>query len=120
METDYDHIADDPAYEKTFVYGNILVEPDNAGNSQILHYGGDGGAASLYRNGTLYFYHNTVVSTRSGNTTLMRLSTNAVHAEVFNNILYAAAGVTRMAITSGYGQTVLTDNWLPEGLRFTP
>ena len=119
VETDYDHIADDPGYDRTFVYGNVLIEPDGAGNSQILHYGGDGGDTSMYRNGTLYFYHNTVVSTRSGNATLMRLSTNTVHAEVFNNILFASAGGSYLAITSGYGQTVLRDNWLPTGWRLT-
>ena len=119
VETDYDEIADDPAYAATFVYGNILIEPDNAGNSQILHYGGDGGDETMYRQGTLYFYHNTVVSTRSGNTTLMRLSTTEVHAQVFNNILAATAGGAYFAITSGDGQTVLSDNWLPIGWRQT-
>src|SRR5262249_29991842 len=29
-----------PAYAATFVYGNVLVEPAGAGNSQIVHYGG--------------------------------------------------------------------------------
>jgi hypothetical protein len=119
VETDYAHIADDPQYDQTFVYGNLLIEPDGAGNSQILHYGGDGGDTAMYRQGTLYFYHNTVVSTRSGNTTLMRLSTTPVRAEVFNNILFTSAGGSRMAITSGNGQTVLTDNWMPVGWRQT-
>jgi hypothetical protein len=115
VETDYADIADDPAYDATFVYGNILIEPDNAGNSQILHYGGDGDDTTLYRQGTLYFYHNTVVSTRSENTTLMRLSTTPVHARVCNNILAATAGGAYLAITSGDGQTVLSGNWLPTG-----
>lgn len=119
VETDYDTIASDPGYDKTFVYGNVLVEPDDAGNSQVLHYGGDGGDTSMYRQGTLYFYHNTVVSTRGGNTTLMRLATNPARAEVFNNILFATAGGSRLAITSGRGQTYLTDNWLPTGWRDT-
>lgn len=119
VETDHDHIVNDPDYDQTFVYGNVLIEPDDAGNSQILHYGGDGGDTTMYRQGTLYFYHNTVVSTRSGNTTLMRLSTTPVQAEVFNNILFSTAGGSRMAITSGNGQTTLTDNWLPLGWRLT-
>jgi hypothetical protein len=119
VETDYNHIADDPAYDETFVYGNILIEPDGAGNSQILHYGGDGGDTDMYRRGTLYFYHNTVVSTRSGNTTLMRLSTVDVTALVFNNIIYTSAGGGYLAITSGNGQTELKDNWLPTGWRLT-
>jgi hypothetical protein len=119
VETDYDHIANDPAYDETFVYGNVLIEPDGAGNSQIMHYGGDGGDTDMYRRGTLYFYHNTVVSTRSGNTTLMRLSTLDVTALVFNNIIYASAGGGYLAITSGNGQTELEDNWLPEDWQLT-
>jgi hypothetical protein len=119
VETDYAEIANDAAYAATFVYGNILIEPDNAGNSQILHYGGDGGDETMYRQGTLYFYQNTVVSTRSGNTTLLRLSTTQVHARVCNNILAAAAGGEFLAITSGDGQTVLSGNWLPVGWRQT-
>ena len=62
-------LVNDPGYRKTFVYGNILIEPEGAGNSQIVHYGGDSGDASIYRKGTLYSYNNTVVSTRTGNTT---------------------------------------------------
>ncbi len=119
VETDYDHIANDPGYNQTFVYGNVLVEPDGAGNSQILHYGGDGDDTDMYRQGTLYFYHNTVVSTRSGNTTLMRLATNDARADLFNNILFATAGGTYLAITSGRGQTYMSDNWLPTGWRST-
>ncbi len=119
VETDYDHIANDPAYDETFVYGNVLIEPDGAGNSQIMHYGGDGGDTEMYRRGTLYFYHNTVVSTRSGNTTLMRLSTVDVTALVFGNIIYASAGGEYLAITSGNGQTELENNWLPTGWVLT-
>jgi len=69
------------AYHTTFVYGNVLVEHDDDGNSQILHYGGDSGDESIYRKGTLYFYNNTIVSERAGNTTLMHLSTNEEHAD---------------------------------------
>ncbi len=119
VETGYDSIYNDPTYDETFVYGNILIEPDGAGNSQVLHYGGDGGDTDTYRQGTLYFYHNTVVSTRIGNTTLMRLSTNLVNAQVHNNILMATAGGQHLAITSGRGQTALENNWLSSGWRDT-
>jgi hypothetical protein len=119
VETDYDFIANDPSYDATFVYGNVLIEPEDAGNSQILHYGGDGGDEIMYRRGTLYFYHNTVVSTRSGNTTLVRLSTTEVQAQVFDNILFVSATGDRLAITSGNGQTALFGNWLPAGWQVT-
>ena len=73
--------VNDPRYRETHVYGNILIEPDGAGNSQIVHYGGDSGTTEEYRKGDLYFYNNTVISTRSGNTTLVRLST----PDIFNH-----------------------------------
>ncbi len=119
VETDHDHILNDPSYDETFVYGNILIEPDGAGNSQVLHYGGDGGDTDYYRRGTLYFYHNTIVSTRSGNTTLMRCATNDVSVVVHNNILYNTAAGNRLAITSGRGQIELACNWVPAGWRTT-
>src|SRR5450631_3688769 len=52
-------LVNDPAYLQTFVYGNVLIEPDD-GNSQILHFGGDSGTTAIYR-GTLHFWNNTVV-----------------------------------------------------------
>jgi hypothetical protein len=95
-------IVNDPAYKQTFVYGNVLIEPDDAGNSQIVHFGGDSGNAAIYR-GTLYFWNNTVVSTRAENTTLLRLSTNAQTAEVLNNIIYVTAPGYRLALSNSAG-----------------
>jgi len=94
-------LVNDPGYLQTFVYGNILIEPDD-GNSQIVHFGGDSGATTIYR-GTLYFWNNTVVSTRAGNTTLLRLSTNSQTAEVWNNIVYVTAAGNRLALSDSAG-----------------
>jgi hypothetical protein len=108
-------LVDDPSYRETFVYGNVLVEPDGAGNSQIAHYGGDSGDPTIYRKGTLYFYQNTVVSTRSGNTTLLRLSTNDEQADVRDNVLYVTASGDRLALLDGDGVLDLRRNWLKPG-----
>ena len=108
-------IAADPSYRSTFVYGNILIEPDGAGNSQITHYGGDSGVTSGYRKGTLYFYYNTVVSTRSGNTTLFRLSTNEESCDARNNIFYVSAAGNRLALMADSGTLSMTHNWLKSG-----
>jgi hypothetical protein len=112
---DSDVIVADPSYGETFVYGNVLIEPDGAGNSQIVHYGGDSGTTSEYRKGTLHFFHNTVVSTRSGNTTLLRLSTNDEHADVRNNVLWVQAQGHRLAIVDGAGLADLSHNWMKPG-----
>lgn len=109
---DSSEIVNDPGYRKTFVYGNVLIEPDNAGNSQILHYGGDSGDASIYRKGTLYFYHNTVISTRTGNTTLLRLSTNDETCDCRNNIVWTSAPGTSLALLDQTGVLHLSHNWL--------
>ncbi|MCX5740641.1 MAG: polysaccharide-degrading enzyme [Proteobacteria bacterium] len=108
-------IVDDPSYRETFVYGNVLVEPDGAGNSQIVHYGGDSGDETIYRKGTLYFFDNTVVSNRSGNTTLLRLSSDGEFADVRNNVLYVAATGNRLAMLDETGSLDLSHNWMKPG-----
>jgi hypothetical protein len=114
---DSDVLVNHPSYGETFVYGNVLVEPDGAGNSQIVHYGGDSTQTAIYRKGTLHFFHNTVVSLRSGNTTLLRLSTADEHADVRNNVLWVAASGDRLALLDADGQLDLSHNWLKPGWR---
>lgn len=110
-------LVNHPSYNKTFVYGNILIEPDGAGNSQIIHYGGDSGTTSDYRKGDLYLYNNTIISTRSGNTTLVRLSTNDETVHVYNNIIYNTANGNNMALIDDNGTLNLANNWLPTNWR---
>lgn len=112
-------IRADPSYRKTFVYGNILIEPDGAGNSQITHYGGDNGITSLYRKGTLYFYNNTIVSTRAGNTTLFRLSTNEESCDARNNIFYVTASGANLALLDDTGLLSISHNWLKPNWRIS-
>lgn len=115
VEADDTEVINHPDYRATHVYGNVLIEPDGAGNSQVGHYGGDGGDTSQYRKGTLYFYNNTVVSTRSGNTTLWRLSTNDEAADARNNILYVTATGNRLAMLNAAGALTLRNNWTKPG-----
>ena len=110
-------VVNHPSYSTTHVYGNILIEPNGAGNSQMVHYGGDSGTTSDYRKGNLYFYNNTLISTRSGNTTLIRLSTNDEIAHVFNNIIYNTANGSNMALIDGAGTINFEHNSLKSGFR---
>lgn len=112
-------IRNAPEYRKTFVYGNILIEPDGAGNNQITHYGGDSGNEPNYRKGTLYFYNNTIVSTRSGNTTLFRLSSNDENCDARNNIFYNTANGANLALVDSTGVLTIVNNWLKTGWRNT-
>lgn len=108
-----------PLYHSTYVYGNILLEAEGEGNSQMVHYGGDSGTTSDYRKGVLYFYNNTLISTRSSNTTVLRLSTNDETADFFNNIVYVTAEGSRLALMAESGTLKLSHNWVKSGFRLS-
>jgi hypothetical protein len=108
---------EDPDYRRTFVYGNVLVKPDVQGNNQVVHYGGDSDQTDRYRKGVLYFFHNTVVSHRSGTTSLFRLSSDQERVECHNNVVYTVAPGRHLALLAGAGQVDLYNNWLKEGWR---
>ena len=108
-------IQNDPSYRQTFVYGNIFIEPDGAGNRQITHYGGDSGNTPIYRKGTLYFYNNTVVSTRTDRSTLFRLSTNEETCDARNNIFYITNTGNNLSLIDDAGVLNLSHNWFKPG-----
>ena len=109
-------ILNDPNYHKTLVYGNVLIKLDG-GNNQSTHYGGDSGTTAEYRKGMLYFYNNTVVSTRSGNTVIFRLSTNDENCDARNNIFYTTNPGTNLAMLAESGALALANNWAKSGWR---
>lgn len=109
-------IRTSPPYRKTFVYGNILIK-QNGGNNQIMHYGGDSGAEANYRKGKLYLYANTFFSERTGNTVVMRLSTNDETADARNNIFYTQNSGTALALLAESGTLAITNNWSKTGWR---
>ena len=112
-------IRNAPKYRKTFVYGNVLIELEGAGNNQITHYGGDSGNTPNYRKGTLYFYNNTIVSTRSGNTTIFRLSSNEENCDARKNIFYNTANGTNLALLDDTGILTISHNWLKPNWRIS-
>jgi hypothetical protein len=115
VETDSLTIQNNVAYRTTFVYGNVLMETDGAGNRQITHYGGDNGTTSKYRKGTLHFYNNTMVSYRTDRTTLFRLSSNDERADVRNNVFYVTAAGSTLSLLDATGVLDLTHNWFKPG-----
>ena len=112
-------IRNDPRYRETHVYGNVLIEPAGDGNRQILHYGGDSGTTSAYRKGTLYFFNNTVVSTRTDRNTIFRLSTNDEHGDVRNNIFYTTLTGSELSLIDETGVLNLSHNWIKSGWRIS-
>jgi hypothetical protein len=109
-------IRNDTNYHKAFVYGNVLIKQDG-GNNQSVHYGGDSGTTADYRKGTLYFYNNTLVSTRTGNTVALRLSTIDESCDARNNIFYVTAAGTSFALLAETGTLSLSNNWAKIGWR---
>lgn len=115
VDDDGGGVKDFPEYHTTYVYGNVLIELDDGLNSQIAHYGGDSGNEDEYRKGTLYFYNNTIISYRPGNTTLLRLSTNDETADVRNDIIYVTASGDKLALIDSAGVFNYRNNWLNTG-----
>lgn len=113
---DSSQIRNAPEYRKTFVYGNILIKPDG-GNNQTTHYGGDSETTANYRKGMLYFFNNTIVSTRTGNTVIFRLSTNEDLCDARNNIFYTVNPGTSLAMLAESGVLSLANNWSKSGWR---
>ncbi len=127
-EGSYEQAGDDPRYQQTFVYGNIMIDTAGPGNaSNLVHYGGDSGDESIYRKGTLYFYHNTVViqGVRSGDsaryfTDVFRFDTNDQIGDIRNNIFYASgdpdnpnAEPTGLALfDNSAGTAYFANNWI--------
>jgi hypothetical protein len=109
-------IRNSPDYRRTFVYGNVLIKLDG-GNNQTTHYGGDSGTTADYRKGTLYFYNNTIVSTRTGNTVIFRLSTIEESCDARNNIFFTTNAGTSLAMLAETGTLTLLNNWAKTGWR---
>jgi len=108
-------IHQDVGYQNTWVYGNVLIEREGDGNNQIVHFGGDSGQEASYRNGTLHFYHNTVVSHRTGATTMFRLSSPTATVDCRNNLFHVTSRKGRIALMNTQGRLVLGRNWMTRG-----
>lgn len=105
-------LREDSRYHQAFIYGNLLIEPDGAGNNQIIHFGGDSGPEEDFRTGPLWCYHNTIISRRLGATNLLRLSTSRQSAEIFNNLIWVDGPGNRLSVLDEFGSARFHHNWL--------
>ena len=127
-----------PSYKETFIYGNVIYN-GIIGAVRIIRYGGDQGDYTHYRQGTLYFYNNTVVDEgdKSGTanprweTALFLLPdkgevgniTIVEKVDCRNNVIYnqaATIGKTPTTFclmsTDLTGTVNMTNNWLSPGI----
>jgi hypothetical protein len=110
-----------PAYRTTVVYGNQIVK--DAGTGTTIHYGGDHSGSEpganwgepFFRQGTLFFYNNTVHLTGTAGTgQLFQLSTTLERAEAWNNLVIFDPAITYPALRAK--QDVNTDHWTSGGI----
>jgi len=108
-------LKDDDAYRSTFIYGNVLIEPEGDGNPEMITYGGDMGEPEFYHKGILYFYNNTIISKRTDTTSIFKLKTKDESCDARNNIFYTTAPGSTLAITMYEGTVYMSHNWIKPG-----
>jgi len=116
-------IYGDAAYSKTHIYGNLFDLTPGAYGNNLIHYGGDSSQTAHYRQGTLFFYNNTMLL--KGDAThgiypemlLFNMDMPNAVSDVKNNVFYtspstvgAPGKVQAMAI--GKGVVNLSNNWV--------
>ena len=116
-------IYGESAYASTYIYGNLFDVTPGANSTNLVNYGGDSGLTANYRQGTLFFYNNTMVV--RGDAThgiypeilMFNLGMPNAVADVRNNLFYALpvtpgspGKVQAMAL--GKGTVNMTNNWV--------
>ncbi|MES2036694.1 MAG: hypothetical protein V4495_02560 [Pseudomonadota bacterium] len=116
-------IYGEPAYASTYVYGNLFDVTPGSNSTNLVNYGGDSGLTANYRQGTLFFYNNTMVVRGDAThgiypeTLMFNLGMPNAVADVRNNLFYALpvtpgspGKVQAMAL--GKGTVNMTNNWV--------
>jgi hypothetical protein len=111
----------DPLWGKTYVYGNILVNPPSGGATAIIHFGFDGQWQNAQEN--LYFYQNTVVNindqtTGRWYTYVFKCDNDNSTVWAANNIFHSFSPVEGhwsgdFYFMTGGGRLNLHQNWAP-------
>ena len=107
-----------PDYRQAFVYGNIFYEDQTvleADSTEVLRYGGEFSNTLYYRQGDLYFYHNTVVYTRDGQNTVLHPSSTAETIHAYQNIFHTFMNTSQLAMVAGDGNVLFVRNFITAG-----
>ena len=114
-------VKNDVLYDDAWVYGNLIVSDHDrpgASSSLLIHWGGDNDPR-YFRNGTLYFYNNTVVTRASQIQAyylcIFDMPTRTQRVEAAANV-FVHTGSGRLNLGYKSGAIVLRDtNWLSKG-----
>ena len=104
----------DTIESNVYVYGNVIIKPDQAENSSMIHFGGD--QPETNRRGTLFFYNNTCIvkDTKTwGTRRIFNVTGERPKIEAYNNIFYMDSPTSYQIIT---GSTKLSgqNNWISQ------
>ncbi|MBI3729962.1 MAG: hypothetical protein HY254_16745 [Burkholderiales bacterium] len=116
-------IYGEPAYASTYVYGNLFDVTPGSNSTNLVNYGGDSGLTANYRQGTLFFYNNTMVVRGDAThgiypeTLMFNLGMPNAVADVRNNLFYALPVTPGspgkiQAMALGKGTVNMTNNWV--------
>jgi hypothetical protein len=121
----------DPLYNYAWVYGNVIVNDFStpAHSGDLIHWGGDSfgnqASSSNYRNGTLYFYYNTVIVENDPNFEgdgIFDMPSNLQTVEARSNIFWFSNNSASTTVGLGIccGTINLDDtNWISTGWATT-
>lgn len=109
--------SDKNGVSDAYVYGNVIIKPEDTHNGRMIHFGGDGGGDP--REGTLYFYNNTCIIHASASTgRLFQISSESAHVIADNNIFYADT-TTPFTVWSTNPNISGDRNWLSDSIAST-
>ncbi|MCA9639747.1 MAG: right-handed parallel beta-helix repeat-containing protein [Polyangiaceae bacterium] len=111
--------AEDGAWDHTndpiHVFGNVLIKHADTNQSQIVHFGQDGGRPPRR---LMYFYQNTVLSDRSNGATIFFVNSQT-RVEAYNNVFESTGGELELLDPdqSSEATLVMGANWIQAGFR---
>ena len=111
----------DPAYHDAWVYGNVIISDhtrEAVASAKLIHWGGDN-TPKYFRNGTLHFYHNTVVTRGDQAGGPWRLHVfdmpGKQKVELRGNVFWHS-GSTQLQLGNEHGTLAFADsNWISRG-----
>lgn len=118
----YSILSKEPDFDAAYIYGNIILNDENCRNGgavNVIHYGGDQGNPAQCREGTLYFYNNTVYikANRSNKwrLNLFDITIGTAGVQMYNNIIMKEGDTYFHLLRDGGNIHFNNSNWITTG-----